>query len=99
MPQAKAEPTDARHLAMATVNAAVIKMHEQAMRDRPKWFWHLLKRCEAKAERIAAQAAQGQYACDATFIEVYAKTLPTLFTQALERLDSPEAARPLPKSN
>jgi hypothetical protein len=89
MPQAKAEPTDARHAAMATVGAAVIKMHEPAMRDGPTWFWHLLKRCEAKAERIAEHSAQGQYACgDATFIEAYAKTLPTLFTQTLERLDS-----------
>jgi len=25
-----------------------------------------------------------------TFAEVFAKTLPTLFTEALERLDSPE---------
>jgi hypothetical protein len=90
--RAEAVPTDAHHVTMAAVSAAVIKMHDQAMRDRPKWFWHLLKRCEAKAERIAEHAAQGRYACgNATFIEVYAKTLPTLFTQSLERLDSPEA--------
>jgi len=92
---AKAErtaPADPRLAAMAAVSAAVVKMHEQAMREKPKWFWHLLKRCEGKAAKVAEHAAQGQYACgDATFIEVYAKTLPTLFTQALERLDSPEA--------
>jgi hypothetical protein len=74
------------------VSAAVVEMHQQALQDRPDWFWHLLKRCEVKAAKIAEQAAQGQYACgDATFCEVYAKTLPMLFTQALERLDSPEA--------
>jgi hypothetical protein len=87
-----AAPTDPRHAVMAAVSAAVAKMHEQAMRDRPKWFWHLLAKAEKKATRIAEEAAQGPYACgDATFCEVYAKILPALLTQALERLDDPEA--------
>ncbi len=58
------------------------------MAKRPEWFWHLLLRAETKATKIAAQASHGPSACgDATFIEVYAKTLPALFTQPLERLD------------
>ena len=90
--QREIAPTNARQAVMEAVSAAAIKMHDQAMHKKPKWFWHLLKRCEAKASKIAEHAAQGQYACgDATFCEVYAKTLPTLFTQALERLDSPAA--------
>jgi mannose-6-phosphate isomerase class I len=80
---------DARQATMAAVSAAVIKMHEAERAKRPEWFWHLLKRCEVKAERIATAAASGPHANgDATFCEVYAKSLPTLFTQALERLDN-----------
>jgi hypothetical protein len=75
--------------AMAAVGAAVIKMHKEARDKKPDWFWHLFAKCEAKAARIAEQAAHGPHSNgDATFIEVYAKTLPALFTQALERLDN-----------
>jgi hypothetical protein len=71
--------------AMGAVGAAVIKMHKEAMDKRPEWFWHLFAKCEAKAARVAEQAAHGRDACgDATFIEVYAKTLPALVTKALE---------------
>jgi hypothetical protein len=74
------------------ISAAVAEIHEAERTKRPQWFFHLLKRCEVKAQRIAEHAAQSPYSNgDASFIEVYAKTLPTLFTQALERLDSPEA--------
>src|SRR5437773_2581275 len=63
----------------------------EAREKRPEWFEHLLRKAETKAAKIAAQAALSPYACgDATFAEVFAKTLPTLFTEALERLDSPE---------
>ncbi len=49
------------------------------------WFWHLFAVCEAKAARVAGQATHGAGACgDATFIEVYAKSLPALLTTALE---------------
>ena len=71
--------------AMAAVGAAVIKMHKAEMAKRPEWFWHLFAKCEAKAARIAEQAAHGPHACgDATFIEVYAKTMPTLLLKGLE---------------
>jgi hypothetical protein len=71
--------------------AAVVEMHQDAERARPEWFHHLLRRAQAKAQRIDEQAAQGQYALgDATFCEAFAKTLPTLFAEALERIDSPE---------
>jgi len=71
--------------AMGTIGAAVIKMHKEAMDKKPEWFWHLFAKCEAKAARIAEQAAHGPRACgDATFIEVYAKNLPALVTKALE---------------
>jgi hypothetical protein len=70
--------------AMGTIGAAVIKMHKEALDIKPEWFWHLFAKCEAKAARIAGQAAQDPNACgDATFIEVYAKTLPALVTKAL----------------
>jgi len=40
---------------------------------------------EREAARIAEQATHGPQACgDATFIEVYAKTLPALVTKALK---------------
>jgi hypothetical protein len=71
--------------AMGTVGAAVLKMHREAMDKKPDWFWHLFAKCEAKAARLAEQATHGPHACgDATFIEVYAKTLPGLVTKALE---------------
>jgi len=61
---------------MGTIGAAVIKLHKEAMDKRPEWFWHLFAKCEAKAARVAEQATHGPHACgDATFIEVYAKTL------------------------
>jgi len=63
---------------------AVIKLHKEAMDKRPEWFWHLFAKCEAKAARVAEQATHGPHACgDATFIEVYAKTLPALVTKGL----------------
>jgi len=71
--------------AMGTVGAAVIKMHRAEMDKRPEWFWHLFAKCEAKAARIAEQATHGPHACgDATFIEVYAKSMPALVATALE---------------
>src|ERR1700680_3190555 len=71
--------------AMGAIGAAVIKMHKEVMDKKPDWFWHLFAKCEAKAARIAEQAAHGPRACgDATFIEVYAKNLPALVTKALE---------------
>jgi hypothetical protein len=71
--------------AMGAVGAAVIKMHREAMDDEPDWFWHIFARSEAKAARIAEQAEHGPHACgDATFIEIYAKTLPALLTAALD---------------
>jgi hypothetical protein len=71
--------------AMSAVGAAVIKMHHEAMEKKPDWFWHLFARCEAKAVRIAEEAAHGPHACgDATFIEVYARTLPALMKKALD---------------
>jgi hypothetical protein len=71
--------------AMGAVGAAVIKMHKEAMDKKPDWFWRLFAKCEAKAARIAEQAAQGPHSNgDATFIEVYAKTLPALLTKGLE---------------
>jgi hypothetical protein len=80
---------DDRQTAMAAISAAVAGMHRQAQRDRPEWFWHLLKRCETKAARIAEQAAQAEDGNgDATYIDVFADTLPTLFAQAMQRLDN-----------
>jgi hypothetical protein len=70
--------------AMSAVGAAVIKMNKEALHKKPDWFWHLFAKCEAKAARIAEQAARAPGACgDATFIEVYAKNLPKLMTSAL----------------
>jgi hypothetical protein len=70
--------------AMSAVGAAVIKMHKAVMDKKPDWFWHIFAKCEAKAARIAEQAARGPNACgDATFIEIYAKNLPKLMTAAL----------------
>jgi hypothetical protein len=76
----------ARQIVMTAVSAAVINMHQaHATDDRAEWFNHILRRCEAKAATIAEQAALRPEACgDATFIEVFAKTLPALFTAALD---------------
>ena len=81
--QAAPQP-DARQVTMATASAAAIKMHEAVMRAKPEWFQHILRRCEAKAAKIAEQASHGPHANgDATFSEVYAKTFSTLFTAAI----------------
>jgi hypothetical protein len=88
----QAAPTDPRQAIIALVSVAVAEMHPAARAAKPEWFEHLLRKAERKAEKIATRAALSPYACgDATFAEVFAKTLPTLFTEALERLDSPEA--------
>jgi hypothetical protein len=90
-PTTTATPADPRQAIASLISAAVAGMHPAARAAKPEWFDHLLKRCEAKAFKIATQAALSPYACgDATFAEVFAKTLPTLFTEALERLDNPE---------
>jgi hypothetical protein len=71
--------------AMSAVGAAVIKKHRPALGKSPDWFWHMFAKCEAKAARIAEQAARDPEACgDATFIEVYAAQLPKLMAAALE---------------
>jgi hypothetical protein len=70
--------------AMAAVGAAVIKLHKETVDKKPEWFWNLFAKCEAKAARIAAQAADiPRSNGDATFIEVYARTLPELVKKAL----------------
>jgi hypothetical protein len=70
--------------AMGTVGAAVIKLHKETLDKKPEWFWHMFAKCEAKAARIAAQAARTPRSNgDATFIEVYARTLPELVKKAL----------------
>jgi hypothetical protein len=75
---------DARQAAMAAASAAAIEMHQAVLRAKPEWFWHMMRRCEAKAVKIAEQASHGPQANgEATFIEVYARTLPTLFTAAM----------------
>jgi hypothetical protein len=70
---------------MSAVGAAVIKKHKHAMEKKPEWFWHMFAKCEAKAARIAEEAARDpQACCDAAFIETYAKSLPKLMTAALD---------------
>lgn len=70
--------------AMAAVGAAVIKLHKGMVDKEPEWFWNLFAKCEAKAARIAEQAAHTPRSNgDATFIEVYARTLPELVKKAL----------------
>jgi len=82
--QAAPQP-DARQAAMTAERAAAIKTYEAVMRAKPEWFWHMLRRCEAKAAKLAEQASHDPHANgEATFIEVYAKTLPTLFTAAMD---------------
>lgn len=71
--------------AMSAVGAAVLKKHKQAMAKKPEWFWHMFAKCEAKAARIAEQAAREPQACgDAAFIEAYARNLPKLMAAALK---------------
>jgi hypothetical protein len=71
--------------AMSAIGAAVIKRNKHAMDKKPEWFWHMFAKCEAKAARIAEQAARAPQACgDATFIETYANSLPKLMTAALD---------------
>ncbi|VIO73255.1 hypothetical protein CI1B_48600 [Bradyrhizobium ivorense] len=71
--------------AMSAVGAAVIKRSKTALGKNPDWFWHMFAKCEAKAARIAEQAARDPNAWgDATFIETYASQLPKLLTAALE---------------
>jgi hypothetical protein len=71
--------------AMGAVGAAVIKRHKKTMDKEPDWFWHVFARSEAKAAHVAEQAEHSPDACgDATFIEVYARTLPALLTAALD---------------
>jgi hypothetical protein len=85
--------------AMSAVGAAVIKKHKQAMDKNPERFWHMFAKCEAKAARIAEQAARAPQACgDAAFIETYAKNLPKLMTVALERDGSSLNRLRIPKS-
>ena len=63
---------------------AVIKLHKEMVDKEPEWFWNLFAKCEAKAARIAEQAAHiPRSNGDATFIEVYARTLPELMKKAL----------------
>ena len=82
--QAAPQP-DARQAAIEAGRVAAIKTHEAVMRAKPEWFWHMLRRCEAKAAGIAEQVSHGPHANgEATFIEVYAKTLPPLFTAAMD---------------
>ena len=85
--------------AMSAVGAAVIKKHKHAMDKNPERFWHMFAKCEAKAARIAEQAARAPQACgDAAFIETYAKNLPKLMTVALERDGSSLNRLRIPKS-
>lgn len=71
--------------AMSAVGAAVLKRHKHAMAKKPEWFWHIFAKCEAKAARIAEQAARAPQACgDAAFIESYARSLPKLMAAALK---------------
>ena len=78
--------------AMSAVGAAVLKMNKEPLHKKPDWFWHLFAKCEARAARIAEQAARAPNACgDATFIEVYAKNLPKLVTAALSAHEKAQA--------
>ncbi|MBR0870153.1 hypothetical protein JQ633_07285 [Bradyrhizobium tropiciagri] len=71
--------------AMSAVGAAVIKKNKAALGKNPDWFWHMFAKCEAKAARLAEQAAGDPKAWgDATFIETYANQLPKLLTAALD---------------
>jgi hypothetical protein len=74
---------DPRQAAIAAVNAAAIEVHEAVMRAKPEWFGHIMRRCEARAARVAEQAAGHDANGEATFIEVYTRTFPALFTPAI----------------
>jgi hypothetical protein len=75
---------DPRQAVMAAASAAAMEIHETVLRAKPEWFWHMMRRCEAKAIKIAEQASRGPDANgEATFVEVYARTLPTLFAAAM----------------
>jgi hypothetical protein len=75
---------DARQAAMAAGRVEAIETYEAVMRAKPEWFWHMLQRCEAKAAGIAEQASHGAHADGAAaFMEVYGRTLPTLFAEAM----------------
>lgn len=81
---AAAQP-DARQDAMEAERATAIKMYEAVMRAKPEWFWHMLRRCEAKAAGIAEQASHGGHAQrESAFTDVYARTLPVLLTAAMD---------------
>ena len=83
-PQALSSLSAGAVSAMSAVGAAVLKRHKHAMDKKPEWFWHIFAKCEAKAARIAEQAARAPHACgDAAFIETYARSLPKLMTAAL----------------
>ena len=70
---------------MGTIGAAVIKLHKETRWARSRnGSGHLFAKCEAKAARLADQAAHAPRSNgDATFIEVYARTLPELAEKAL----------------
>jgi hypothetical protein len=71
-PQALSSLSAGAVSAMSAVGAAVLKRHKHAMDKKPEWFWHIFAKCEAKAARIAEQAARAPQACgDAAFIETY----------------------------
>ena len=54
--------------AMSAVGAAVIKKHKHMMDKNPEWFWRMFPKFEARAARIAEQAARAPQACgDAAF--------------------------------
>jgi hypothetical protein len=75
---------DPRQAAMAAASAAAMETHEVVLRAKPEWFWHMMRRCETKALKIAEQASRAPDANgEATFVEVYARTLPTLFAAAM----------------
>ena len=74
---------DPRQAAIAAVSAAAIEGHEAVMRAKPEWFYHIMRRCEAKAAKIAEQAAGHSANSEATFSEVYARTFPPLFSAAI----------------
>jgi hypothetical protein len=70
---------------------AMAERHASDIAERPKWYFHLLAKADAKADKIASAAAQGAYSNgEATWAEVYSKQLPALLMAALERLDNPE---------
>jgi hypothetical protein len=59
-PQALSSLSAGAVSAMSAVGAAVLKRHKHAMDQKPEWFWHIFAKCEAKAARIAEQAARAR---------------------------------------